>query len=648
MLWPGVFLRANPSFDLRVKLNQAARPHRIEATRLLGYFARGSSVDYKFQVNLQGIIDILSQHLYSSPQIYVRELLQNGVDAIRARRGIDPEHVGEIQVELVASPGRLPTLIFQDNGIGLTVDEVHQFLATIGESSKRDNLTVRRQDFIGQFGIGLLSCFIVCDEIVLFTRSVKEGSPTIEWNGRPDGTYTLKTLDRDSEPGTQLYLRCKPGMEDYFEPARVLELLAHFGGFLPYRIQFTHHGQTQVVNPHGPPWSWEFGSPAERRERLLAWGRETFQTDFFDCIPLKSKIGEVEGIAFVLPYSPNHASKTKHRVYLKNMLLSDSAEDLLPDWAFFVKCVVNAQGLRPTASRESFYEDDALRSARSTLGDCLRAYLMQLAKEDSQRLERLVALHNLSIKLLSVHDDECYRVFIDWLPFETSLGELRLGEIRKRGDLIRYTTRVDQFREISRVAASQQLTVINGGYVYTSELIEKLPQFFPDLQVEKIDAVDLVHTFDELTLAEREKVFEFLKLADVVLQPFKCAAEMKKFQPHDLPALFGTNEEIQFRRSLEQSKEVASPLWAGVLDGLSGGGANGYAQLCFNYRNSLVQKVVTLRDRPLLRRVIEMLYVQALLLGHHPLHQREMKLLSDGLLGLIELGVDRSTSGGPS
>src|SRR5438270_3971908 len=93
--------------------------------------------EHKFQINLRGIIDLLSNHLYSSPDVFVRELLQNGVDAIRARNVLQPEHAGEILLEVVPCRGQKPpTLIVTDNGIGLTEAEVHQFLATIGESSK--------------------------------------------------------------------------------------------------------------------------------------------------------------------------------------------------------------------------------------------------------------------------------------------------------------------------------------------------------------------------------------------------------------------------------------------------------------------------------------------------------------------------------
>src|SRR5262245_50703925 len=127
--------------------------------------ARGNlSVDHKFQINLRGIIDLLSNHLYSGPEVFLRELLQNGGDALRARANVEPGHRGEIGIEVVSGrDGRPPTLAFSDTGIGLTEEEIHRFLATIGQTSKSAEFWDRPSDFIGQFGIGLLSCFVVSD-----------------------------------------------------------------------------------------------------------------------------------------------------------------------------------------------------------------------------------------------------------------------------------------------------------------------------------------------------------------------------------------------------------------------------------------------------------------------------------------------------
>jgi molecular chaperone HtpG len=601
-------------------------------------------MDHQFKINLRGIIDLLSNHLYSGPRVYLRELLQNGTDAIRARRQFEPDHRGELRIELMGRQGGgQPRLAFVDDGIGLTEEEVHRFLATIGMSSKGAEFWERPEDFIGRFGIGLLSCFIVSDEIAVVTRSIREGSPTIQWRGRPDGTYSVEVLSSEIAPGTQVYLTAKPGSEREFEPDRVRELAGNFGGLLPYPITVIEGDSEQIVNVDGVPWRRPYPSRKARTEALLDFGRETMGGDFLDAFPLRSDAGKVEGVAFVLPYSPSLASKRTHRVYLKDMLLSESAEGLLPDWAFFVKCVVNANDLRPTASRESFVEDQTLADTREALGVCLRDYLVELASNEPERFGKLIALHALSIKALAVEDDEAYRMFVDWLPFETSIGMMRLGDYRKQHDVVRYVPDLDQFRQVARVAAAQSLCVINAAYTYDAELLARLPEIFPETTVEVVDPSSVAQSFDDLDLEEEELAYPLIRAADLALQPFRCGAEAKKFFPEDLPALYSTDPDANFLRSIEQSRDVADDLWSSVLGDLAGpASVEPYARLCFNFRNPLVRKVAGLKDKGLLRRSVEMLYIQALLLGHHPLSAKEMGLLNSGLIGLIEWGITAS------
>jgi molecular chaperone HtpG len=599
-------------------------------------------VDHKFQVNLQGIIDLLSNHLYSGPEVFVRELLQNGVDAISARRLIDESHPGEIQVELVQpAEGGPATLMFTDDGVGLTSDEVHQFLATIGESSKRDGLVRRREEFIGQFGIGLLSCFLVSDSIVLLTRSAKSpDAPTVQWTGRPDGTYSLKETDTPMSPGTQVFLTAREGMEEYFEAERVAELLSHYGRYLPIPVTANLSEDLQEIN-EVPPWAWEIASEEEARDRLLDWGRKRYRVSFFDAVRLRSTAGDIQGVAFVLPYSPNPASKGRHEVYLKNMLLSEQAESLLPDWAFFVRCVLNAGDLRPTASRESFYDDAALAEARESLGLALRGYLVRLSEYEPARLRNLVRLHRDAIKLLALYDDEFYEMVIDWLPIETSLGQMTLGEVRERTELVRYSYPLEQFRQIASVAASQGLLILNAGYDRDVDLLEKMPTIFPEMTVERVDAAGLVQQFEDLNVKEASKAAGFREAADEVLLPYRCAAEVKRFRPAELPALYGTDEMARFRRNIQQSQEVSDELWGDMLGSLAPETESDLARLCFNYNNPLVRKLITVREPELLQRAVELLYVQSLLLGQHPLSSQELQLLSDGLLGLVRWAIDQ-------
>lgn len=601
---------------------------------------------HKFQIHLRGIIDLLSKHLYSGPEVFVRELLQNGVDAIRARQKHDPDSTGSLNFELHTPKGKPATIVATDDGIGLTEDEVHRFLATIGESSKRVAEGERPTDFIGQFGVGILSCFLVSDEIVVISKSAKSDSPAVEWRARPDGTYEVKVLDRDLSPGTQVCLTARDDADEFFTYDRLTELTKHFGGMLPYPVKVSAGRRSEVINERGVPWRQEWSSEKERTKALLAFGREAFGIEFFDAVPLRAKEGAIDGVAFILPHEANLSARRAHRVYLKHMLLSENADNLLPDWAFFVKAVVNANDLRPTASRETFYDDNKLAAARESLGDCLRGYVVQLAEKRPEKFEKFIDLHHRALKALAVEDDGFYKMFIDYLPFETTHGRMTFGEYRRENDVILFAPTVDQFRQIARVASAQGKCVINAGYSYDHELLTKAPDVYDDMGVEEVEASEIVQSFEELSLDEQESAHLLMTVAESALKPFRCEPELKKFKPKEIPALFSTSKDGRFFRSLEQSREIADPLWGGVLDQLGKREKRGsaHSQLCFNFQNTLVHRLIGIKSKSLLRRSIEMLYVQSLLLGHQPLNAKEMALLNDGLLALIELGVSNEES----
>jgi molecular chaperone HtpG len=597
---------------------------------------------YPFQVNLSGIIELLSNHLYSSPRVFVRELLQNAADALTARRLLEPGHAGAVRIEVLESAGHGgPVIVFGDDGVGLTESEMHEFLATIGQTSKRDELAERRGDFIGQFGIGLLSCFLVCDEIVVRTRSARGGARPLEWCGRVDGTYSITDAEGDFGVGTRVRLLCKPGSEEYFEPETVLALARNYGGLLPYPVMFTAGGRTTRANSEPPPWTVEFSDPADEREAYLQFGREVFGADFPGYVPLRSEVGGVEGAAFILPHSPGMSARRTHRVYLKDMLLSEDAEGLLPEWAFFVKCVINARSLRPSASRETFYEDEALREARAALGRCLKQHLVALAADDPEGLRKLVSLHGFSIKALSAEDDECFLTFREWLPFETNMGQLALGEyLRQTGGAVRYVTNLDEFRQVAGIAASQGVCLINAAFAFDQTLLTKLKAFFPDVRVEWADAASLTLTFGRLTPSEEGAAAGFVGLAGDVLGEFGCEVELRRFEPPEVPAVYLAGSDAVFHRAVEEAKEVADPLWSSVLDGVASARQAAEARLCFNISNPLVFKVSRVGDANLQRLYIRMLYIQALLLGHRPLRRRELKLLNDTLSSFLEYGLE--------
>lgn len=591
---------------------------------------------FRFKVNLGGMIDILGNHLYSSKDVFIRELLQNGVDAISARKKLDDSWTkGRISISLVTGDA-YDTIIFEDNGVGLTEEEIHRFLAIIGESSKKDIVEGKaKEDYIGRFGIGLLSCFMVSDEINVITRSIKSEF-TYRWNGKPDGTYTLNKLENTLSVGTTIYLKCKNGSEEYFTCDKIEELVQHYGLLLPVPIYLSSQGEETRLNMQVAPWDNNFLSLDDN----LDFGKYVFSEEFLDCIPIHSKSGGVKGFAYILSHKVLNNGKNNHRIYLKNMLLTENGGDLLPDWAFFVKCILNTTKLTPTASRENFYEDEILDRTREELGECIISHLSMLAKSDSRKLSDIINIHSLAIKSLAVEDDKIYREFIDYLTFPTSQGYKTGYELRTEYANIIYTYSIDKFRQMCSIFMAQDKLLVNAGYIYDKELIEKFPSLFKDVSVELINDIDLKEIMEEVSFEEQEIAYDLLKTANIALNSFKCETDIRSFEPKELPVIYTLDENAMTYRNILNDRETCDNDFADILDGFAKElEETSYAKLYFNIKNPLVKKLLTLKEREALVNSIKLVYVQALLIGHFPLRNNELKVLNNGIMSLIEWGL---------
>lgn len=585
-----------------------------------------------FQVDLRGVVDLLSHHLYASPRVYLRELLQNAVDAITARRLTDPAAPARIWIE-PATGSADGALRIHDTGVGLTEEQVHTLLATIGRSGKRDELGFARHDFMGQFGIGLLSCFMVADTIEVQTRSAS--GDTVMWVGSADGQYTVRAAtaaEARREQGTTVTLRPRRDDEQWLGTALVTQLASEFGGFLPIAITVAGTATTRGALP------WQESGP-ERRRRMLDYGRELLGSEPFDAIPLSVPAAGLTGVAYVMPTPVSPAGRSGHRVYLKRMLLGDSADGLLPDWAFFVRVVVDASELRPTASREALYEDALLDTVREALGEQVRQWLIRLASANPVRLGEFLDIHHLGVKAMAAHDDELLRLVEQWSPIETNVGPMTLAEFRDRYQVLRYVATVDQFRQIGAVAAAQDLPLINAGYSYDAELIERLPHLDNAIMVERLETTDLTTRFEAVPPEVELALQPFLLHAQRTLDRLGCEVVLRAFDPVSIPALFLVSRSAAFHEQLTDTRERVDDAWAGVLDAIAASGPADRPQFVLNHRNPLVRRVAALGETAVAELAVQGLYGQSLLLGHHRIRPADAALMNSSFLGLVDRAV---------
>ncbi|MEW2008200.1 HSP90 family protein [Microbacterium sp. NPDC078814] len=594
----------------------------------------------QFQVDLRGVVDLLSRHIYSSPRVYLRELLQNARDAIAARRDVDG---GGSRIRITPLTAQSGEFVLRDDGVGLTAAEVADLLATVGRSSKRDIFDLPRSDFLGQFGIGLLSCFMVADTIVIRSRSARGGS-AVEWTGSADGTFRVTEIDDDLPIGTSVHLVPRFDADELLRPAAVHELATTFGEFLPVRVTIDATGGDIDVTREPP-----FLDPAADVEAAVQYGRDLLGAAPLDVIPLSEPATGTQGLAYVLPFAPPPGARQATRMYLGRMLLSERVDDVLPDWAFFVRAVVDSTGLAPTASRESLVEDTALEHVREHLGAGIRRWVLELGLREPHRLAQFVAVHEVGLKSLVRHDEELARFITRWLTVETTHGTLRIGELVERYPHVRYAQTVDEFRQVAGISPSDEV-LVNGGYLYDADLIRLLPDLYPQVTVEKVDVTGELDRLDPPPLDDRDIAMALESRAGAVLAASDCAVVVRAIDRPELTGLYVADPEVLRTIDRGRTKGIASTLWGGVLDRIdqtlsSARDDDLTARLCLNWSNRVVRALVRVEDDAVFARTVQLLYIQALLAGHHPLSDADRALMTSALSDLVSLsaGIEGDT-----
>lgn len=579
---------------------------------------------FQFQVNMKGMIELLSEHIYSSPTVFIRELLQNGMDAVTVRKGIDESIKGKIDITFEGD-----RLVFQDNGVGLTQDDVHQFLSVIGQSSKRGELADK--DLIGKFGIGLLSCLVVSEAIVVESRSLyKEES--VRWTGKADGTYEVEMIPLLDQVGTKVILDAKKAWRSLFKRDEVKQNVLFYGSALPIEVNLIEGNEVEQCLDGNPVWLDSTSS----KEELLAYGKEVFKTRFLDVFRLYSEAGEIQGVAYIIPNKVNTTATKEHKIFLKKMYLCDQATNLLPEWTSFVRCIINSNGLQPTASRESLMNNTTLQEAKKELSECFKEYLKTLSITNPEVLEKIISIHHMFIKALAASDNEIMTMFEDYLPFETNQGLLTFGEIKSTYKNIYYTPSLDDFRQIRRIAGSQNKLVINAAYSYETDLIEKIKRSHTELSLERIAPNDILEEFED-AIDDSQRIENFIEKANKILKRHFCKAEVKRFEPKDTTAIYIANEDALTSKNIQSLSQTANP-FASTLQHFKKK-EEVMPTLCFNQQSELVEKVMLIDDEELFEALINVVYVQALMLGGYTINKKEMDTFNDALYQFMILGM---------
>lgn len=585
--------------------------------------------NYNFKVDLKGIIRLLSDNLYSSDKVFLRELLQNAADAIDARKKADKAYTeGKITVTYQRTKGGAQ-LTFADNGIGLTKEEIHSFLSVIGQSSKRDSTV--RNSFIGQFGIGLLSCFLVTNEIKVITRSITE-EKGYQWVGKSDGSYVVTEVKQKVDAGTQIHIRLTGSKAAAFSEKEIVNDLSEYGFLITTPVYFDGEEQKKIVNSNYIPWR----QPFSMADDIMKFGEEIFGEAFFDVVPL---IGDdIRGYAYISTRQTNAGTAVRHRIFLKNMFVTEEGKDLIPKWAFFTKCIVNLENVTPTASREGFTKDGKLMKARNQIEKCIFDYFLSLAQIDVRKLKQITRIHNVAIKSLVVENEQIFKLFFPFLTFPTNQGELTGFQIVDASKKIpvHYCADVDDFRRICPLLEGTDSLLVNGGYIYDTSILQKLPQYYKNVKVAAFED----QSYDNLLAQPSGEIVRelenFLVYAEDALNPYHCGVSLKSFSPDALQALYIPGEDSFFAETMDESS------LSGFFEGFDFGETQetgGGNRLYLNGNNSFIRSLGRIQNEEAAGTIVQVIYIQALLAGRYTLDAKKMELMNKSLQKLMEYAI---------
>ncbi len=385
----------------------------------------------QIQIHTENIFPIIKKAVYSGHEVFLRELVSNGVDAISKRRMAamagdcteGPE--GRIQIRI---DREAKTLTISDNGIGMSADEVKRYINQVAFSSAEDFLEKYKQEsdaIIGHFGLGFYSSFMVAKQVELVSRSAREGSEAVRWSCDGSPNFSLEGAER-SEPGTDVILHLMEEELEYIEPSRIRTLITTYCDFLPVEVQL----EGETVNRREAPWRKSPRDLTDNDYIELYRYLYPFQGDPLLWVHLNTDYPyNLQGILF-FPKSTGRADweKGEIRLYCNNVFVSDSIKEVVPRYLLPLRGVIDSPDIPLNVSRSALQTDRRVRSIGGFVAKKVGDRLKQLHRDDPKRYAEIWESLAPFIKIGAMEDEKFADQVADLVLFGTTAAAQEGGE----------------------------------------------------------------------------------------------------------------------------------------------------------------------------------------------------------------------------
>ncbi|WP_186699576.1 molecular chaperone HtpG [Cyanobium sp. NS01] len=377
----------------------------------------------QIQIHTENIFPIIKKAVYSGHEVFLRELVSNGVDAISKRRmaamagDCSEGEEGRIQIRV---DREAKTLTISDNGIGMSADEVKRYINQVAFSSAEDFLEKYKNEgdaIIGHFGLGFYSSFMVASQVELVTLSAREGSEAVRWSCDGSPNFSLEASER-SEPGTDVILHLMEEELEYIEPSRIRTLITTYCDFMPVAVQL----EGETVNKREAPWRKSARELSDDDYIELYRYLYPFQGDPLLWVHLNTDYPyTLQGILY-FPKSSGRADweKGEIKLYCNQVFVSDSIKEVVPRYLLPLRGVIDSPDIPLNVSRSALQTDRRVRSIGGFVAKKVGDRLKELHRDDPRRYAEIWESVAPFIKIGAMEDDKFADQVADLVLFGTT------------------------------------------------------------------------------------------------------------------------------------------------------------------------------------------------------------------------------------
>ena len=389
------------------------------------------------QISSENMMPIIKKWLYSDKDIFLREIDANGVDAITKYKKLvemgetaedesNKDYCIKISVDKDAK-----TLTVEDNGIGMTEDEVEKYITQIAFSGAADFLAQYEKaggdGIIGHFGLGFYSAYMVSENIEIYTKSYREGSKGVHWESDGESTYTIEECDK-AERGTKIVMHIAKEEKEFLDEGRIRGLIEKYCAFMPYNIYYNFTGKDdKALNDTNPLY---LKNPKDcSEEEYKEFYRKTFH-DYHDplfWIHLNMEYPfRLKGIL----YFPKVKSKVelergKVKLYCNQVYIADNIKEVIPEFLTLLNGVIDCPDIPLNVSRSFLQNDRQVQKISRHITKKVADKLTGLYKKDREKFEQCWNDISVFIKLGCIKDEDFYSKVKDIIIYKDLNGEYK-------------------------------------------------------------------------------------------------------------------------------------------------------------------------------------------------------------------------------